>query len=256
MSPTVETVSHRRGEAVVPGPMKSMAKDRWLKVGGFAKKVAAMSKMLQASGVLGTPGQPSDPAEKGHNDYMAKLRMGVKKETKKESVLRSLGLANKATALTDEATNIMQSGSVVTTVSTEEELENLELWQQGDASLATKEKMMERQKLRHDKRVLEALQAFWEAALRSVQSEGDEVADFLHREGHAIMLRRIYRVMIRKYDPEEAEKAIAEDWKNDAKGADVLRRKQFCDAFFELAVCHHIADRAIHEPAFIRSAER
>lgn len=82
--------------------------------------------------------------------------------------------------------------------------------------------------------MLEALQAFWEAAQRSVHS-GDPDSDELHQEGHAIMLRRIYRVMIKQFDAADAEKTIAEDWKSDSKGAPTLSRRRFCDAFFELA---------------------
>lgn len=49
------------------------------------------------------------------------------------------------------------------------------------------------------------------------------------------MLRRIYRVMIKAYDEADADRAIAQDWLNDTKGAETLNRKRFCDAFFELA---------------------
>ena len=54
--------------------------------------------------------------------------------------------------------------------------------------------------------MLEALQAFWEAAQRSLQSGGDASAAYLHQEGHAIMLRRIYRVMIKEFDAADCEK--------------------------------------------------
>ena len=212
--------------------MKSSARGRWLKVGGFAKKVAAMARMLQQSKALGTPGLVIAGA-KARSAYMDKLRAGVKHQ---ESVMRALGAKSQAAIAAEEAERWLASGDVVTTVESRAELEELEMWQQGDASLSTREKMLERQALRHDRRVLEALQAFWEAAQRSMQSGGDASASTLHKEGHAIMLRRVYRVMIRNYDPVEAERAIEEDWRNDTKGADVLTRKRFCDSFFELAV--------------------
>eukprot|EP00900_Chrysochromulina_parva_P019804 jgi/Chrpa1/27825/Chrysochromulina_OHIO_Genome00027127-RA len=129
----------------------------------------------------------------------------------------------------------MAAGGIVTSVDDAAELEKVEYWQQGDASLATKEKMEARQALRHHKVVLEALQMYWEAAQRSLHSGGDPSANELHQEGHALMLRRIYRVMIKDFDPDECERSIAEDWARDTKGKETLSRKLFCDAFFELA---------------------
>jgi len=87
----------------------------------------------------------------------------------------------------------------------------------------------------HPSRSLEVLQAFWEAAQRSMQSGADGSASTLSQDGHRIMLKRIYRVMIAKYDETEADEAIAEDWERDAKGAEALTRRRFQDAFFELA---------------------
>ena len=49
------------------------------------------------------------------------------------------------------------------------------------------------------------------------------------------MLVRIYKVMIKEYDPDDAAKSIAEDWERDSAGTGSLSRKKFCDAFFELA---------------------
>ena len=40
----------------------------------------------------------------------------------------------------------------------------------------------------------------------------------LHREGHALMLRRLYRVMIKEVDPIDCERCISEDWERDTKG--------------------------------------
>ena len=49
------------------------------------------------------------------------------------------------------------------------------------------------------------------------------------------MLRNMYRVILEKFDPVDAEQAILVDWKNDARGKDLLSRQAFCDALFELA---------------------
>ena len=219
-----------------PRPV-SKAGLRWHKVSNFARSLAKMKRRLTSSVALGGKGAlaawgKSETKSSNHDRYMAKLRAGAKHG---EAILRSMGFDTKVKkALTAEEES-MVSGTVTTVVESEADLEKLEMWQQGDASLATEEKMRERQKLRHDRRVLEALQAFWEAAQRSLHSGGDPNANELHQEGHAIMLRRIYRVMIKNFDPVDAEKTIAEDWKNDSKGAPTLSRKRFMDAFFELA---------------------
>ncbi|KOO27385.1 hypothetical protein Ctob_013451 [Chrysochromulina tobinii] len=141
----------------------------------------------------------------------------------------------KAAQAQEEAQLLLNVGGIVTAVENAADLENVAFWQQGDASLATKEKLAERQALRYHPLVLDALQKYWEAAQRSLQSGGDPSANELHREGHALMLRRIYRVMIKDFDPADCERCIAEDWARDAKGKDTLTRKSFCDAFFELA---------------------
>ena len=163
------------------------------------KRRLTSSVALGGKGALAAWGK-SETKSSNHDRYMAKLRAGAKHG---EAILRSMGFDTKVKkALTAEEES-MVSGTVTTVVESEADLEKLEMWQQGDASLATEEKMRERQKLRHDRRVLEALQAFWEAAQRSLHSGGDPNANELHQEGHAIMLRRIYRVMIKGYDPEE-----------------------------------------------------
>ena len=199
-------------------------------VSNFARSLAKMKKRLTTSRALGVgPSSGKGGPISSHDRYMAKLRAGARLEG--GGVLHMMGVKTKV----KDAKDMAQSGLVMTAVESEKELAKLEMWQQGDVSLATEEKVRERQALRHDRRVLEALQAFWEAAQRSLHSGGDPNANDLHQEGHAIMLRRIYRVMIKGYDPVDAEKTIAEDWKNDSRGADTLSRKRFMDAFFELA---------------------
>ena len=42
-------------------------------------------------------------------------------------------------------------------------------------------------------------------------------------------------IHIQEFDAADCEKSIEEDWRRDAKGKDMLSRKAFCDAFFELA---------------------
>ena len=200
---------------------------KWRKALTFAKSVAAVQVRLKQSALFAT----GDEKRKGADKYLSTLRSGVKHA---DTILRMMGTGSGAKRAAQEAAKHIASGDVVLEVSVAE-ADKLELWQQGDADLATEEKMRERQALRYDRRVLEVLQAIWEAAQRSMQSGGDGSASTLSKEGHCLMLKRVYRVMIGKYDEAEAERAIAEDWMRDAKGSDSLSRRRFQDAFFELA---------------------
>jgi len=201
---------------------------RWKKVRSLTKSVALMHSRLKDSDSLSL----TDEKRRRAANYMDKLKAGVRHA---DSVMRVFGAQSGAKRAAEEANQLISSGTIVAEVSTDSDLEKLEMWQQGDASLATEEKVRERQKLRYDRRVLEVLQAFWEAAQRSMQSGTDGSASTLSKDGHAIMLKRVYRVMIGNYNAADAEKAIAEDWMRDAKGSDSLSRRQFQDAFFELA---------------------
>ena len=91
-----------------------------------------------------------------HSEYIQKLRKGVKGSP----AVAAFNLHANARRATDEAHQLMAAGGIVTSVDDAAELEKVEYWQQGDASLATKEKMEARQALRHHKVVLEALQMY------------------------------------------------------------------------------------------------
>jgi hypothetical protein len=204
----------------------------WATLKSFARSLQAVSRTLGGSKTLKPPKPPrGGGGTRQHSEYIQKLRKGVKGSP----AVAAFNLHANARRATDEAHQLMAAGGIVTSVDDAAELEKVEYWQQGDASLATKEKMEARQALRHHKVVLEALQMYWEAAQRSLHSGGDPSANELHQEGHALMLRRIYRVMIKDFDPDECERSIAEDWARDTKGKETLSRKLFCDAFFELA---------------------
>ena len=85
-----------------------------------------------------------------------------------------------------EASSYIASGEVIAEASAED-VDNIPMWKQGDAMLATEENMVLRKRLRYDRRVLAVLQLFWEAAQRSLQAGGNVDADALHQEGHAMV---------------------------------------------------------------------
>ena len=223
---------------------------RWAKLRTFAKSFAVICNTLGQSASLKSP----EPLRRGgsvqqHSGYIDKLRTGVKGM----GALVAFDIKASTRTARVEAEQLLDAGGVVTSVDDAADLEKTEYWQQGDASLATKEKMEARQALRYNKLVLAALQLYWEAAQRSLHSGGDPSANELHQEGHALMLRRIYRVMIKDFDPADCERCIAEDWARDAKGKDLLTRKAFCDAFFELADTWTAGIDAREYAAFLRT---
>ena len=218
---------------------------RWKKSGRLALMVSRTADRLQRSAVLGGGGFGSvfatQGGQNGHSKYLSKLRRGICVTSVVATThAHSVHVANLTKGAEHAAQATLLQGGIVTTV-TEEELDTIPLWMQGDVSLATSEKIEQRQRLRFDRRVAEALQMWWEAALRSVVSieegGGDVEAETLTRDGHAMMLRRVYRVMLKELDEEDCERSIAEDWANDAKGSDGLKRRAFGDAFFECVTC-------------------
>jgi hypothetical protein len=171
--------------------------------------------------------------ETNHDHYLKLLRVGGRHG---HAFVSALSSCAQATASVHEARAHAESGAIVTEVDAIDEVDDVPLWLQGDEALATEEKMAQRRELRFDPRVRAALQRFWEAAQRSLQSGGDASADTLHREGHSLMLRRVYRLMIEGFgEGGDEERTIGADWEADTKGAGCLNRARFCDALFELA---------------------
>lgn len=198
-----------------------LAEARWGRARTFAKAAAQMASRLRSSALDSSGALAPTDKSHTHDKYLSVLRSGIKVlimlsagitcmhqptpdhgfpapcnahpghcfhapcdvVQHADSIIRTLGAKSKAAEAARAAAAAMSSGSVVTEVTDEAQLESLEFWEQGDASLATEEKMRERQALRFDRRVLEVLQAFWEAAQRSLQSGGDVYGDTLHREG-------------------------------------------------------------------------
>ena len=248
-------------EHVPRAPLVSFAASRWRRVSDYTTRHMSVIQRLKASAILGNA---SDLPRTRADRYLGVLRSGVKHLIMMDGVARVFDAHSTARAAAEATARAILEQRTVVQVTTVEELEALPLWQQGDVSLATEEKLLQRQKLRWDRRVLEVLQAFWEAAVNSLRlaheaCDGDETT--LHREGHALMLRRIYRVMIKDYDPQSAESAIGEDWERDAKGGGRLSRRHFGDAIFECALpitvrpCPSHAHRLAHSQFAVHSVQ-
>ena len=180
---------------------------------------------------------------------MEKLRTGVRNLTLLDGSDALLRIKQKR--VVGSMTTMVNAGTVITEVADEALLGNLELWQQGDATMYDEEALARRLRLRTHKRVRDELHNFWICAQLSYGG-GDEFASTIGFEGYAEMLRRIYRVVLRTYDEADATREIASDWARDAKGAERMTRVAFCDALFELADMWTAAICPFEYAAFLR----
>ena len=157
---------------VSPMADKTFHKVHWAKVRTFAQALRSIRTCIQRA--VKPPQSPrKGHSIKIHSEYIGKLRQGVKSG----AAAAAFDLTATARQAAEEAEQLMATGGIVTSVEDAADLEKVEYWQQGDANLATKENMEARKALRYHKVVLEALQIYWEAAQRSLQSGGDSSAD-------------------------------------------------------------------------------
>jgi hypothetical protein len=85
--------------------------------------------------------------------------------------------------------------STVTEVSSAEELANVAIWKQGNEGLYTEEALAERAAARTHKDVVAVLQVWWEAALRSLRSGGDERTHEVGKVKYVQMMKKIYKTV-------------------------------------------------------------
>lgn len=196
-----------------------------------SKKVALIRWKLQAVRCL-MPQQSAGVKSQQHANYLDILKAGVALHHRAKHARWEVRQRHNQKSIT----RLVAAGLVVTEHCS---LTPHAYWQQGDASLYTTEMLEQRFALRFAPSVLEVLQMFWMAALRSVQQllpQGNDKGrdGALGREGYAIMMRRVYRTLLEEWDAEDAELHIASDWSKDARGGDTIGRELFCDAVFEL----------------------
>lgn len=228
-------------------PSLTDSSQRWKKAHRQTKVVLHLSRemkeillQLARANCLGTndsaassKSQASKSGANRHSSYLTKLRSGMKKRIMQHHHFVA-GTAARAAA-------DMASGAAITEVECEEQIAELEYWRQGDASLATEEKLREREVLRFDRRVVNELNTIWQVVVCSACRPADGTSvdatehEVLSKEGHAMMMRRIYRIMLKTYDEADATETIAKDWESDAKGKPSLSRKDLGDSLFELA---------------------
>lgn len=87
-----------------------------------------------------------------------------------------------------------------------------------------------RQGLRHHKKVLAALEAWWRCCCEMCGG-----VEEINEAQYLVIFKKVYRGMVAEYDEEEAVWSVREDWEQDSCGQDVLAREMFFDCVFELA---------------------
>ena len=129
------------------------------------------------------------------------------------------------------------ASEAVMSVKSVEELERTPLWKQGDASLNTNDKLIQRAELRHHPDITAELQNWWVVAQQSMRSvHGDEYsATSATRDEYVKISRLLCKSMMQDFDSNEAERIAQEDFLHDAQGNATISREQFMDALFELA---------------------
>ena len=204
----------------------SKAKDRWRR----ARLLGVILTRLQKSVPLQEPAE----ASAGHREYLQKLRLGMRQMSLGAATFASFMDKSRVDACAAEASRAVADGSVLVEAGTEAEVSGAEWWRQGDQEMYTRDNLKRRVALRRDASIVEALEAFWDAALKSVQSGGDSTAHALHHAGYFDLMDRVYRSLLPSYDADDAAKSIDEDWERDTRGALELVRAPFLDALFEL----------------------
>lgn len=204
---------------------------RWHKARDVVRLRLATARALQLNvGVAFALGNHDRAKE-----YLKKLRNGVFNQAHMVKQREQLQVKRQA----EEAARMTGAGSIVTE-STARQLAQVPLWQQGDPSLSTEEKLKERKALRRERLVIEVLNAFWDCALRTKAHTYFDTGTgetMVTREGYECLFMRGYKILVEEWDPEDAASCIAEDWQNDSHYGDGrgLTYAAYCDSLFEVA---------------------
>ena len=105
---------------------------------------------------------------------------------------------------------------------------------QGDREMYSCENLRERERLRTNPEVVEAMHLWWVTALNSIHSAGSD-AHALSREQYTLMMRKMYKLLIEEHDEVEVLASAEQDWERDSHGAATLTREGFMDAMYEFA---------------------
>ena len=111
-----------------------------------------------------------------------------------------------------------------------------------DLKINSPESVQRRMDLRTHPLVVEALDAWWQTAESSMEEQYKAApagvkprVGELQQEQYVIIMRKISKALLEKYDEEEADATAREDWESDRRGHDFLDAELFKDGIFELA---------------------
>ncbi len=100
-----------------------------------------------------------------------------------------------------------------------------------DLQINSPESVQARLGLRTHPVVLEALESWWDTALRSMASEQREASKLgssgvapreLNRSQYMLIMRKIFKAMMNEWDEGDAMATAEEDWEHDRRGMDTL----------------------------------
>ena len=108
-----------------------------------------------------------------------------------------------------------------------------------DMRINTPESVQRRLDLRSHPAVVDALEAWWSAAMQSMKVQCDasgprpvEVGQLVHDQ-YVVVMRKISKALLEQWDVLEATAIAEEDWENDRRGHDFLDSELFKDGVFE-----------------------
>jgi hypothetical protein len=162
-----------------------------------------------------------------HRDYLQKLRVG----THARAQLGVLHTEARVSRIVSDAMSLQHQVAA----ESQQHLDKLAYWQQGDLALSSAENARRRMALRRSDPVQEVLDAFWNAEIKGGHCKDSGMLYLLSRSGYDALYLRIHRALIDDFDQDDAAETIAEDWEKDSKGELELSREAFYDSLFELA---------------------
>ena len=182
--------------------------------------------------------QPEHETFTNANNYLRKLRVGVRVRPQAEQVLVDVRVRQQA-----EQVKRLREQQLIVFEGSEEFLATIPQWKQADESLATEEKLRERQALKRAESIRCVTGAFWGVCMRTAgfwTERTDALGGFSEmlatREAYECLFLRVYKVLMPEWDMQDAVHSVAEDWESDcAHGEPGLGFGPFCDALFEIA---------------------
>ena len=132
------------------------------------------------------------------------------------------------------------------------ELDQISYLEQGDKNLSTAEAFKSRQKLRRNASVLNALDPWWTASIKTARVRRPDATD-LNQEDYVCIFVAIYKDLVSAEDEAEAEEETMKSWEEDCKGGETMSRVLLFDSLFELVDIYAKSIEAAEYAELLRS---